>query len=119
MHCKLSTSASLTKIEVVIGAKASAVKGARANDGSIKPFDDEVQKRMAMFAKTLSATTAVMVASKSLNSAAGEWQKRVTGLSCDDKGDFVDLDEWYPKDTNYDDFGDELFDKGMVERRPE
>jgi hypothetical protein len=43
----------------------------------------------------------------------------VTKLGYDDKGDFAELDEWYPEDANYDKLGDELFKKVMSEHRPE
>ncbi|AZT93954.1 MULTISPECIES: TRAP transporter substrate-binding protein DctP [Brevibacterium] len=111
-----------TMMEVVIGAKAMAVEQAKANDGSVEPFDDDVQKQMAKYAKTLSEKTAktagVPDAPSTLNTAANDWQKSVSELGLDDKGDFADLDEWYPKDVSYDKLGDELFDNVMAEHRP-
>ncbi|GAA1847376.1 TRAP transporter substrate-binding protein DctP [Brevibacterium marinum] len=112
-----------TMMEVVIGAKAMAVEQAKDNDGSVEPFDDDVQKQMATYANTLSDKTAekagVPDAPKTLNAAASDWQTSVTDLGFDDKGDFAELDEWYPEDVNYDELGDELFDKVMAEHRPE
>lgn len=112
-----------TMMEVVIGAKAQAVEQAKDNDGSVKPFDDDVQKQMATYAKTLSDKTAekaeVPEAPATLSDAAKEWQKAVTDLGYDDKGDFAELDEWYPEDASYDKLGDELFEKVMSEHRPE
>ncbi|WP_231441529.1 TRAP transporter substrate-binding protein DctP [Brevibacterium zhoupengii] len=112
-----------TMMEVVIGAKAKAVEEAKANDGSVEPFDDDVQKQMAKYAETLSDKTAdkagVPDAPTTLGSAAKDWQKSVSELGYDDKGDFASLDEWYPKDANYDDLGAELFDKAMAGHRPE
>lgn len=111
-----------TMMEVVIGAKAMAVEQAKDNDGSVEPFDDDVQKQMAKYAKTLSEKTAktagVPDAPSTLNTAANDWQKSVSELGLDDKGDFADLDEWYPKDVSYDKLGDELFDNVMAEHRP-
>ncbi|WP_193096776.1 TRAP transporter substrate-binding protein DctP [Brevibacterium sp. FME17] len=112
-----------TMMEVVIGAKAMAVEQAKANDGSVEPFDDDVQKQMATYAKTLSDKTAekaeVPDAPTTLNDAAKGWQKAVTDLGYDDKGDFAELDEWYPEDASYDKLGDELFEKVLSEHRPE
>ena len=112
-----------TMMEVVIGAKAQAVEQAKDNDGSVEPFDDDVQKQIATYAKTLSDKTAqkadVADVPSTLSSAGEEWQKTVTDLGFDDKGDFASLDEWYPEDVSYDDFGDELFDTVMAEHRPE
>jgi TRAP-type C4-dicarboxylate transport system substrate-binding protein len=112
-----------TMMEVVIGAKAQAVKQAKDNDGSVEPFDDDVQKQIAKYAKTLSDKTAqkadVADVPSTLSSAGEEWQKTVTDLGFDDKGDFASLDEWYPEDASYDDLGDELFETVMAEHRPE
>lgn len=112
-----------TMMEVVIGAKAMAVEQAKDNDGSVEPFDDDVQKQMAKYAKTLSEKTAktagVPDAPSTLNTAASDWQKSVSELGLDDKGDFADLDQWYPKDVSYDKLGDELFDTAMAKHRPE
>ncbi|WP_181276225.1 TRAP transporter substrate-binding protein DctP [Brevibacterium oceani] len=112
-----------TMMEVVIGAKAQAVEQAKDNDGSVKPFDDDVQKQMATYAKTLSDKTAekaeVPDAPKTLSTAGTEWAKSVSELGYDDKGDFASLDEWYPEDSSYDKLGDELFEKVMAEHRPE
>ena len=112
-----------TMMEVVIGAKAQAVEQAKDNDGSVEAFDDDVQKQIATYAKTLSDKTAqkadVADVPSTLSSAGEEWQKTVTDLGFDDKGDFASLDEWYPEDVSYDDFGDELFDTVMAEHRPE
>ncbi|MCF2572891.1 TRAP transporter substrate-binding protein DctP [Brevibacterium sp. UCMA 11754] len=112
-----------TMMEVVIGAKAKAVEQAKANDGSVEPFDDGVQKQMAKYAKTLSDKTAkkagVPDAPSTLKTAGADWQKSVTELGYDDKGDFADLDEWYPEDANYDELGTQLFEKAMAEHRPE
>ena len=62
-----------TMMEVVIGAKAQAVEQAKGNDGSVQPFDGDVQKQMAKYAKTLSDKTAekagVTDAPKTLNDA--------------------------------------------------
>ena len=112
-----------TMMEVVIGAKAQAVEQAKDNDGSVEPFEDDVQKQMAKYAKTLSDKTAetagVTDAPKTLGDAGNEWAKSVSDLGYDDKGDFASLDEWYPEDANYDKLGDELFEKVMAEHRPE
>ncbi|SMX98442.1 TRAP transporter substrate-binding protein DctP [Brevibacterium antiquum] len=112
-----------TMMEVVIGAKAMAVEQAKDNDGKVEPFDDDVQKQMAKYAKTLSDKTAkkagVPDAASTLKTAGTDWQKSVTELGYEDKGDFASLDEWYPKDANYDKLGDELFDKAMAGHRPE
>ena len=71
-------------MEVVIGAKAMAVEQAKDNDGSVEPFDDDVQKQMAKYAKTLSDKTAknagVPDAPSTLNTAGADWQKSVTEL---------------------------------------
>lgn len=112
-----------TMMEVVIGAKAMAVEKAKDNDGSVTPFDDEVQKQMATYATTLSDKTAkkagVPDAPSTLQTAGSDWQKNVTDLGYDDKGDFAELDEWYPDDASYDELGDELFEKAMAGHRPE
>lgn len=112
-----------TMMEVVIGAKANAVEQAKANDGSVEAFDDEVQKQMATYAKTLSDKTAkkagVPDAPSTLKTAGAGWQKSVTSFGYEDKGGFADLDEWYPEEANYDKLGDELFEKVMAEHRPE
>src|SRR5699024_6213992 len=112
-----------TMMEVVIGAKAQAVEQAKDNDGSVEAFDDDVQKQIATYAKTLSDKTAqkadVADVPSTLSSAGEEWQKTVTDLGFDEKGDFATLVEWYPEDVSYDDLGDELFDTVMAEHRPE
>ncbi|TSI16151.1 TRAP transporter substrate-binding protein DctP [Brevibacterium aurantiacum] len=112
-----------TMMEVVIGAKAMAVEQAKANDGSVEPFDDDVQKQMAKYARTLSDKTAknagVPDAPSTLKTAGADWQKSVTELGYEDKGDFADLDQWYPKDANYDELGTQLFEKAMAGHRPE
>lgn len=112
-----------TMMEVVIGAKAQAVEQAKDNDGKVEPFDDDVQKQMAKYAKTLSDTTAkkaeIPDAPSTLKSAGSDWQKSVTELGYADKGDFASLDEWYLEEANYDKLGDELFEKVMAEHRPE
>lgn len=112
-----------TMMEVVIGAKAMAVEQAKANDGSVEPFGDDVQKQMATYATTLSDETAkkagVPDAPSTLKTAGADWQKSVTTLGYDDKGDFADLDQWYPKGANYDELGTQLFEKAMAEHRPE
>ena len=112
-----------TMMEVVIGAKAQAVEQAKDNDGKVEPIDDDVQKQMAKYAKTLSAETArkaeVPDAPKTLSDAGSAWAKSVSQLGYEDKGDFALLDEWYPEDASYDKLGDELFEKVMAEHRPE
>jgi TRAP-type C4-dicarboxylate transport system substrate-binding protein len=112
-----------TMMEVVIGAKAQAVEQAKDNDGSVEAFDDDVQKQIAKYAKTLSDKTAqkadVADVPSTLSSAGEEWQKTVTDLGFDDKGDFASLDEWYPEDASYDKLGDELFETVMAKHRPE
>lgn len=112
-----------TMMEVVIGAKAMAVEQAKDNDGSVEPFAEDVQKQMAKYATTLSDETAekagVPDAPSTLNTAASDWQKKVSELGFDDKGDFANLDEWYPDDASYDELGNELFDTVMAEHRPE
>src|SRR5699024_1520408 len=112
-----------TMMEVVIGAKAQAVEQAKDNDGSVEAFDDDVQKQIAPYAKTLSDKTAqkadVADVASTLTSAGGEWQRTGTGAGFDEKGDLASLDEWYPEDVSYDDLGDELVDTVMAEHRPE
>ena len=112
-----------TMMEVVIGAKAQAVEQAKDNDGSVEPFDDDVQKQIASYAKTLSDKTAekaeVPDVPKMLSDAGSAWAKSVSALGYDDQGVFASLDEWYPEDANYDKLGDDLFDKVMAEHRPE
>lgn len=112
-----------TMMEVVIGAKAMAVEDAKANGGGVEPFADDVQKQMAKEAESISDTTAekaeVPDVPATLNAAASDWQKNVTELGYDDKGDFADLDKWYPDDAEYDDLGAELFEQVMAEHRPE
>src|SRR5699024_10692011 len=112
-----------TMMEVVIGAKAQAVEQAKDNDGSVKPFYDDVQKQMATYAKTLSDKTAekagVTDAPKTLGTAGTEWAKSVSELDYDDKGDFASLDEWYPEDASYDKLGDEIGRAACRQREPE
>jgi len=112
-----------TMMEVVIGAKAQAVEQAKDNDGSVEPFDDDVQKQIASYARTLSEQTAekaeVPDVPKTLSDAGSAWAKSVSALGYDDQGDFASLDEWYPEDANYDKLGDDLFDKVMAKHRPE
>src|SRR5699024_2214399 len=112
-----------TMMEVVIGAKAQAVEQAKDNDGSVKPFDDDVQKQMATYAKTLSDKTAekagVTDAPKTLGTAGTEWAKFVSELGYDDKRDVATRDERSPEDASYDKLGVGLLEKVMAELRPE
>src|SRR5699024_9685729 len=92
-----------TMMEVVIGAKAQAVEQAKDNDGSVEPFDDDVQKQMAKYATTLSNKTAekadVADVPSTLSSAGEEWQKAVTDLGFADQCDFDSIDDRYPHDA--------------------
>src|SRR5699024_482062 len=112
-----------TMMEVVIGAKAQAVEQAKDNDGSVEPFDDDVQKQIASYAKTLSDKTAekaeVPDVPKTLSDAGSAWAKSVSALGYDDQGDFASLDRWSPNEPSMYKLGDELFDKAMAARRPE
>lgn len=112
-----------TMMEVVIGAKAMAVGQAKDNGGSVEPFADDVQQRMAQYAQTLSEETAetagVPDAPTTLSDAGATWAESVSSLGFDDQGDFASLDEWYPEDASYDSLGDELFTEVMAAHRPE
>jgi TRAP-type C4-dicarboxylate transport system substrate-binding protein len=112
-----------TMMEVVIGAKAMAVEQAKDNDGTVEPFDDDVQQQMAEYARTLAEQAAeqsgVPDVPTTLGDAGSAWAESVSALGLDDQGDFASLDEWYPEDASYDALGDELFTEVMAEHRPE
>lgn len=112
-----------TMMEVVIGAKALAVEQAKDNGGSVEPFSDDVQQRIAEYAQTLSEETAAKAgvpgAPTTLSDAGATWVESVSSLGFDDQGDFSSLDEWYSEDAAYDALGDELFTEVMAAHRPE
>src|SRR5699024_3536059 len=71
-----------TVMEVIIGDKAQAVEQAKHNDGSVEPFDDDVKKQIAKYAKPLSDETAkkasVPDSPAMLSEAGTEWARSVS-----------------------------------------
>lgn len=111
-----------TMMEVVIGAKPTAVEQALTNGGTVQAFDDDVQTAIADHAAELTAETAQQAGDTQiparLDAAAEAWAGPVEELGHTDEGDFATLHEWYPEDANYDELGQLLFEETMLEHRP-